>query len=869
MTSDDPPEAHDRERTARATLYRWRFGTAEFDEARFELRVGGVLVELQQKPLQVLALLLAHAGEVVGKDQILAQVWKHPTGDAPLANAVSKLRAALGEANAAVIVTVARQGYKFDGALERIAAGRRLASRMDLVAGSPVPGRENYQLVRLLGSSHTNETWLARQPRTGDQRVFKFAVSGERLAELKREVTLFRVLREALGERADIARVLDWNLEQPPFWLECEYGGASLLAWASEDDAGRPRLAAATPELRLSLLLQLADAVAAAHGAGVLHKDIKPANVLVAPAAGGAWQLRLTDFGSGRLLDPERLESLRITQLGMTLAPGSDSASGTPYYLAPELLRGELPSTRSDVFALGVMLYQLLLGDLQRPLAPGWEREIEDPLLQADIAAATDVDPQHRLASAAELAARLRALPARRVQHQAEAARARAEALVRRRRPWWLAGAAVLVLGTATSLWAWRAEKQSAQALARQYAVADALNRLLRDDLVGAANPAASGRADITVADALRAAAAGIDTRFGAEAPAVRAGLHAAVQNALSNLSRHAEAVAAGRRAVAAFEAAPEPEIAALQLARLRLVVDLVQLSELDEARRVVAAIEATAPVPATMTPAFRAQLLYARSWLTGGELALKESAALLEQALALVRPLGENEAPGREKILFGLADNWMLLGRHAESQALYRELLAEQVQRYGSDHARTNVTRMGLGTALMQGGRDEEARALLEQAQAALTRTLGPGHRLTLNARDGLAMLRFKAGRFDDAAAEWAQVRSGFTALMGADSSYTLTAQTNQATALRRAKQAVAAEMLLRDALARARKNLKEDAPQVQQIRYTLAEVLLDLRKATEVPALVEGLEPAALNEAQQEPDWPARLADLRQRLR
>lgn len=852
---------------ARALLHRWRFGSAEFDEARFELRVGGVLVELQQKPLQVLALLLAHAGEVVAKDRILNSVWKHPTGDAPLANAVSKLRAALGDANAAAIATVARQGYKFDGPVERVAAGRRLASRMDLAAGSPVPGREHFLLAQLLGSSHTNETWLARQPRTGDQRVFKFAVSGERLAELKREVTLFRVLREALGERPDIARVLDWNLEQPPFWLECEYGGSSLLAWAAEEDASRTRLAAAPQELRLSLLLQAADAVAAAHGAGVLHKDIKPANVLVAPAPGGGWQLRLTDFGSGRLLEPERLEALRITQLGMTVAAGADSASGTPYYLAPELLRGEPPSMRSDVFALGVMLYQLAVGDLQRPLAPGWEREIDDALLQADIAAATDVDPRHRLASAAELAARLRALPQRRAQHRAEAERQQQAARARRRRPWWLAAAVVLVLGTGTSLWAWHAEKRAAAALAQQFAVADALNRLLRDDLIAAANPAASGRADITVADALRSAAAGIDTRFGREQPAVRAGLHAAVQGALSNLSRHTEAVAAGRRAVAAFESAPDPDIGALQQARLRLVVDLVQLSQLDDARQVVRAIEAAPPVPATQTPAFRAQLLYARSWLTGGELALKESALLLEEALALVRPLSEDAAPGREKILFGLADNWMLLGRHAESQALYRELLAEQIRRHGSDHARTNVTRMGLGTALMQTGQNDEARALLEEARVALGRTLGPDHRLTLNARDGLAMLQFKAGRFDAAASEWAAVQAGFTALMGADSSYTLTAETNQAMGLRGAGRAAPAEALLRDALARARKNLKDDAPQVQQIRYTLAEVLLDQRRRAEVPTLIEGLDPAALNEAQQEPDWPARLAALRRR--
>ena len=93
--------------------YRYRFGNAEFDESRFELRVGGLLVELQQKPLQVLALLLATPGEVVGKERIFSAVWNdRATGDAVLANAASKLRAALGEANADAIVTVPRSGYR-------------------------------------------------------------------------------------------------------------------------------------------------------------------------------------------------------------------------------------------------------------------------------------------------------------------------------------------------------------------------------------------------------------------------------------------------------------------------------------------------------------------------------------------------------------------------------------------------------------------------------------------------------------------------------------------------------------------------------------------------------------------------------------
>jgi non-specific serine/threonine protein kinase len=78
------------------------------------------------------------------------------------------------------------------------------------------------------------------------------------------------------------------------------------------------------------LFLQIADAVAAAHSVGVLHKDLKPDNILVI-AQGKDWQVKLTDFGSGHLLEPDQLAELGITQLGFTATqgPGSENTSGT------------------------------------------------------------------------------------------------------------------------------------------------------------------------------------------------------------------------------------------------------------------------------------------------------------------------------------------------------------------------------------------------------------------------------------------------------------------------------------------------------------------------------------------------------------
>jgi non-specific serine/threonine protein kinase len=281
--------------------YAYRFGSAEFDEARFELRVGGLPVEVERRALDVLAYLLRHAGEVVTKEELLREVWVgRVTVDKVLPNAVTKLRRALGEANAERLLTQARVGYRIDGTVSRMAVGHSLASRLDLAAGQPVPGRGNFILLRQLGATPGSEVWLAAQARTHVQRVYKFGADGDRLRALKREVTLSRVLREAVEERGLFVDIIDWNFETPPFFLECEYGGQSLLEWAATG------LEATTQEERIGLFLQVADAVAAAHAVGVLHKDLKPANVLIAADTAG-WRVRLADFGSGRLLDPDRL----------------------------------------------------------------------------------------------------------------------------------------------------------------------------------------------------------------------------------------------------------------------------------------------------------------------------------------------------------------------------------------------------------------------------------------------------------------------------------------------------------------------------------------------------------------------------------
>lgn len=280
----------------------WRFADCEFDELRRELRVKGKRVELESKPLDILLQLLLHSGEVVTKEELLDSVWPSVmVVDGSLATAVSKLRKAMGDDEHPVVLTVPRAGYRLAVPVYCKSVPVTVGPELGLRPGDIVPGRDQWRLSRPLENSGSSEVWIGTNPKTREQRVFKFASDSLRLKGLKREITVSRFLRKSLGERPEFVKLLEWNLEQPPYFLESEYTGANLAEWVEEQGG----LSAVPFPIRLQLLTDITKAVAAAHGIGVLHKDLKPANILVVPGpAGQSWQIKIADFGSASLFDP-------------------------------------------------------------------------------------------------------------------------------------------------------------------------------------------------------------------------------------------------------------------------------------------------------------------------------------------------------------------------------------------------------------------------------------------------------------------------------------------------------------------------------------------------------------------------------------
>ncbi|HEY7117884.1 MAG TPA: tetratricopeptide repeat protein [Tepidisphaeraceae bacterium] len=295
----------------------------------------------------------------------------------------------------------------------------------------PLHGRPNWILRRLLGEGGFGEVWLAENRQTARCAALKFCFDARRLAALRNELKLHAVRLRRLGTRPDIAALHDVQLDHPPYWVEMDYYPGGNLADACAGPPGG--LAALDEGARIGLALNVARALNAAHGAGVLHLDLKPTNVLMGPPDAGREATLgrpvLTDFGIGLLADPEARRELGLTAGAPTLLGGvrrEAHRGGTLMYAAPELLGGAAPTTQSDIYSLGVLIYQLAVGDLSRPLAHGWERDLAgDPVLRADIAACVDGSPIHRLKSVAELIERLETLGVRRA---SEVGRLRAEA---------------------------------------------------------------------------------------------------------------------------------------------------------------------------------------------------------------------------------------------------------------------------------------------------------------------------------------------------------------------------------------------------------------------------------------------------------
>jgi serine/threonine protein kinase/DNA-binding winged helix-turn-helix (wHTH) protein len=845
----------------------WRFADYEFDELGRALRVKGVPVDLESKPLDILLQLLLHAGEVVTKEELLESVWPDVmVVDGSLATAVSKLRKAMVDEDHPVIVTVPRVGYRLAVPVYCKTVAAAAGPELGFKAGETVPGREQWRLSRPMDVSGSSEVWLAENPKTHEQRVFKFAADGARLKGLKREITISRFLRESLGDRPEFVRILEWNFETSPFFLESEYAGPNLAEWA-EMQGG---LSKVSYDDRLHLLVDVAQAVAAAHGIGVLHKDLKPANILVVPASNGGWQIKLADFGSASLFDPSRLHALGITNLGFTQTASfeAQSLTGTLMYLAPEVLAGQSPSAGADVYALGVMLYQLTVADFRKPLAPGWEAEIRDPLLREDIADAACGDPAKRLNSAADLVERLLTLEQRRIKRdELEAARLRAQlaerklAETRARQPWVVFAVMALAAGLAVSFTLYRRAARERDKANRQTAIASSINRFLSDDLLGRGNPFVSGKSGESLMDTIKQASPSIDRQFINE-PLIAARLHQTIARALDNRTDYPDARQEYDGAAALFRQVDgdlSQDAIIVRLQRATLEARSYEKDSLPLAKSILEqqkALIAKLPHP---RPDLAVWLFSAQGMIALIENNAKSAAENFQAALNKAELLPEFDESSRLTFKQRLGFSYIRMGEGAKAEQTFRDLIVAFTRVAGPDSPHVLRVRLNLAQAFMIQNKNAEAVKEANAIYPEFLSRLGPDHELTMQLLTTRAQSEGSLELWDDAIRDDLAIHELAVRKQGPLSFFAVGTLADGSLAQCRGGHYREGESNARKAYESSVKAFGPRAGLTGGAAYSLASCLIGLGKLDEAAKFLQQIDAPAVAQLAGDPDWGA----------
>ncbi len=742
---------------------------------------------------------------------------------------------------------------------------------------------ERYRLVHPIGGGGMGEVWLAEQSEPVRRLVaIKVIRAGLDTSQI---VARFESERQALAimDHPAIATVFDGGTtpEGLPFFAMEYVKGEPITTYCDRHRLG-------TRE-RLELFVRVCEGVQHAHQKGIIHRDLKPANVLITIRDDRAVP-KIIDFGVAKAIAQQLSERKLFTELGVLV--------GTPEYMSPEQaeMSGLDVDTRTDVYSLGVLLYELLTGVLpfaSEELRQGGYAEIQriirdrEPSRPSTRLAGPDSDvttvARNRQSEAGRLVHELRgdldwitmralekdrtrryptvnglaADVERHLRNEPVAAgppsrRYRARKLFRRHRAALLASAAIAlalvagVIGTSWGLLRARAEAGEAR---RQAAIAEAVNEFLNDDVLAAAAPSArkgQGK-DVTVREVLAAAAERLDEdakpggRFARE-PLVEASVRSTIGETYYRLGEYPAAEPHLQRALELRRATLGDDDLQTLLAMNRLGILEWSWNHLAEAETLIH--DAYQRGLKRLGPDDPNVLLFkqnvANVYRKQGR--FKDAEPMYVQCLETKRRvLGADSKDALEAAL-SLANLYQETGRYEKAEPLHRQLL-ETTQRLRGERGLLTVSSMtNLANDLALLGRLEEAEPLMRRVLELKVELYGADHPNTLNSMNNLGELNDQLGRDVEAEAYHRQALAARTRALGPSHARTLQSENCLAANLVSQGRYAEAELIATAGAGEAARALGERDINTLLLRDTRAQVLIGLGRAPEAERLLRG---------------------------
>jgi len=662
-----------------------------------------------------------------------------------------------------------------------------------------------YHLLQKIGEGGMGEVWLAEQKEPVRRRVaLKLIRAGMNSREV---IARFESERQALAlmDHPAIAKVLDAGStpQGAPYFVMEYVAGLPITTYCDNHKLS-------TRE-RLDLFMHVCEGVQHAHQKAIIHRDLKPSNILVTDVDGRAAP-KIIDFGVAKALGQKLTADTMFTRVGALV--------GTPEYMSPEQANspGEDIDTRTDVYSLGIILYELLAGapplDLRKiafeeflrrlreeePPKPSTKVRTQDPATSTEMARKRQTEPQalarqirgdldsialkalekdrsRRYGSPSDFAADIgRYLKNEPVLAVPPSAAYRARKFARRYRGALVTACAfalVFVVAAAVSI------RQSIRAN-REAAVSQAVNDFLQNDLLAQASAATQSAPkdkpdpDLKVRTALDRAAARIGGKFNGQ-PEVEAAIRDTIGQTYMDLGLYPEARTQVERALELQRrvlGANNPQTIRT-ISRLGFVAffqgkypeaETLASQALEISRRVLGR-----EAPGTLKSMKRLADVYrARGKYTQAE-------ALVSQALTIQRRVLGSESPDTMNSMGSLATIYFVQGKYYQAEALDSQTLEISRRVEGPEHPDTLISMNNLALDYNVQRKYNQAEDLNRQTVDIDRRVLGPEHPATLRSMKNLANVYYAEGKYAQAEALYSQTLQTRRRVLGSEHPDTL----------------------------------------------------------------------------------------------